>query len=427
MTTNKIEKEINGEIVELVESTQIIPFIFSESVTETKLKDLRKKYPKKLNLDMSIDDDFKAGRKVRTERNKLTADIDDKRKSYCNEVKAFGDKLIADVDKIYTPYVSAFEAEDKRRKEEAARIAAERETFLNKQRTEIYGMRSFIEQSKNQNSQFIADTIEAVDLIETESFDKELIHEAIDTKKDVLETLNNMYQAAKAAEAVEAEREQLRIQQEAIEAEQRKQEQARVIEQRIDNLRRDPMNYKDYSSDVIAARITHLESYTPPANDFGDRLEEVNKLKLEVIEELKDRLEMAQFKEEKQQRQADAQAAVETQQQAAQADLNAQRNAEHQAIEAEQSSSLPLEQQEHEALTEVNRMLGQNEPLLGESFKSPVFENAGAVTGYQPLAQWPSSQDRAESEELDRICDQLDLAESYIEELEQRLNKAIAA
>lgn len=421
MTTNKIEKEINGEIVDLVESTQIIPFVFSESVTETKLKELRKQYPKKLNLDMSIDDDFKEGRKIRTERNKLATAIDDRRKAHCGEVKEVGDKLIADIDKIYAPYVSAFEAEDKRRKEEAARIAKEREEFLNKQRTEIYGMRSFIEQSKNQNSQFIADTIEAVDLIDTESFDKELIHEAIDTKKDVLETLNNMYQAAKAAEAVEAEREQLRIQQEAIEAEQRKQEQARVIEQRIDNLRRDPMNYKDYSSDVIAARITHLENYTPPANDFGDRLEEVNQLKLEVIEELKDRLEMAQFKEEKQQRQ------IEAQQQAAQADLNSQRNAEHQAIEAEQSSSLPLEQQEHEALTEVNRMLGQNEPLLGESFKSPVFENAGPMTGYQPLSQWPSSQDRAESEELDRICDQLDLAESYIEVLEQRLNKAIAA
>lgn len=426
MTTNKIEKEINGEIVELVESTQIIPFVFSESVTETKLKELRKQYPKKLNLDMSIDDDFKEGRKIRTERNKLATAIDDRRKAHCGEVKEVGDKLIADIDKIYAPYVSAFEAEDKRRKEEAARIAKEREEFLNKQRTEIYGMRSFIEQSKNQNSQFIAGTIEAIDLIETESFDKELIHEAIDTKKDVLETLNNMYQAAKAAEAVEAEREQLRIQQEALEAEQRKQEQTRVIEQRVDNLRRDPIKYKDSTSDVIAARITQLENYTPPASDFGDRVDEVIALKADVIAELQDRLEMAQFKEEKQQRQANAQAEIDAQQQAAQADLNAQRNAEHQAIEAEQSSSIPLEQQEHEALTEVNRMLGQ-EPLLGESFKSPVFENAGPMTGYQPLAQWPSSQDRADNDELDRICDQLDLAESYIEVLEQRLNKAHAA
>ncbi|TVU79887.1 hypothetical protein FQP85_22100 [Pseudoalteromonas neustonica] len=401
--------------------------LFSNVLTKKGIEDLRSEFPSDLVFDMSDDAIFKDARKKRTRRNKLIEAISRARIDYSNELKNYADDLESDVTKIFSVVVDPFEAEDQRRKEEAARIAKEREEFLNNQRTEIYGMRSFIEQSKNQNSQFIADTIESVDLIETESFDKELIHEAIDTKKDVLETLNNMYQAAKAAEAVEAEREQLRIQQEAIEAEQRKQEQARVIEQRIDNLRRDPMNYKDSPSSTIAARITQLESYTPPASDFGDRVDEVIALKADVIVELQDRLEMAQFKEEKQQRQIEAQAAVEAQQQAAQADLNAQRNAEHQAIKAEQSSSLPLEQQEHEALTEVNRMLGQDEPLLGESFKSPVFENSGPMIGYQPLRTWPSSQDRAESEELDRICDQLDLAESYIEVLEQRLNKAIAA
>ena len=79
-------------------------------------------------------------------------------------------------------------------------------------------------------------------------------------------------------------------------------------------------------------------------------------------------------------------------------------------------------------------MLGQNEPLLGESFKSPVFESTSAPTDYTPLDVWPSDADRAENEELGRICDQLDLAECHIEaqdvrikDLEQRLNKAHAA
>ena len=71
-------------------------------------------------------------------------------------------------------------------------------------------------------------------------------------------------------------------------------------------------------------------------------------------------------------------------------------------------------------------MLGQ-EPLLGESFKSPVFESTSAPTDYAPLDVWPSDADRAENEELDRICNQLMHAESYIELLEQRLNKALAA
>jgi len=408
-------------------ATNLVEVVYQEDLTKQGLANLRKQYPKSFSLDMAKDDEFKQGRKIRTERNKLVKAINDRRIGFTNELKAYGDELISKVDVIYDPIINAFELEDKRRKDEAARIAKEREEFLSKQRDEIAQMGYFTEQCKGQNSQFIADTIEAVDLVDTEAFDKELIHEAIDTKKSILEALNNMYQAAKAAEAVEAEREQLRIQQEAIAQQERLQKQARVIEQRIDNLRRDPMNYKDSPSSTIAARITQLESYTPPASDFGDRVDEVIALKADVIAELQDRLEMAQFKEEKQQRQANAQAEIDAQQQAAQADLNAQRNAEHQAIEAEQSSSLPLEQQEHEALTEVNRMLGQNEPLLGESFKSPVFESTSAPTDYTPLDVWPSSQDRAENDELDRICDQLALAESYIEVLEQRLNKALAA
>lgn len=407
MTVNKIEKEVNGELVELVESTQIIPFVFSESVTETTLKDLRKQYPRKLKLDMSNDDDFKEARKIRTERNKITKAIDEKRKAYCAEVKEYADKLIGDIDKIYTPYIEAFETEDKRRKEEAARIAKEREAFLNKQRDEIAQMGYFTEQCKGQNSQFIADTIEAVDLVDTEAFDKELIHEAIDTKKNILEALNNMYQAAKAAEAVEAEREQLRIQQEAIAQQERLQKQAQEIEQRINNLRNDPMNYFDKSSAAVAERIEKLEQFTPTADKFGDRLDEVIQVLAQVIQQLK------MMHQQKLQLES---VAVTT-------DPEPQVQVSQEPVE----QGPTLEQQEHEALTDVNRMLGQNEPLLGESFKSPVFESTSAPTDYTPLDVWPSDADRANSDELDRICDQLALAESYIEMLEQRLNKALAA
>lgn len=407
MAKDKIEKEINGEVVELVESTQIIPFVFSESVTETTLKDLRKQYPKKLKLDMSNDDDFKEARKIRTERNKLTKAIDEKRKSYCGEVKDHADKLIGDIDKIYTPYIKAFEIEDKRRKDEAERIAKEREAFLNKQREEISQMSSFVDQCKNQGSQFIADTIEAVDLVDTEAFDKELIHEAIDTKKNIIEALNNMYQAAKAAEAVAAEREQLRIQQEAIAQQERLQKQAQEIDTRINNLRADPMNYFDKSSAEIAARIEKLDTFTPTNEKFGNRLDEVIQVLAQVIQQLK------MMHQQKLQLESIA--------------VTADPEPQVQAIQEPVEQSAPIEQQEHEALTEVNRMLDQDEPLLGNEFKSAVFENTSAPTGYTPLSLWPSSQDRAENEELDRVCDQLDIAESYIEVLEQRLNKAHAA
>ena len=164
-------------------ATNLVEVVFQEDLTKKGLADLRKQYPKSFSLDMAKDDEFKQGRKIRTDRNKLVKAINDRRIGFTNELKAYGDDLIAKVDVIYDPIINAFELEDKRRKEEAARIAKEREEFLNKQRHDIADMSYFIEQSKGKGSQYIADTIEAVDLIDTESFDKELIHEAIDTKK----------------------------------------------------------------------------------------------------------------------------------------------------------------------------------------------------------------------------------------------------
>lgn len=397
-------------------ATNLVEVVYQEDLTKQGLANLRKQYPKSFSLDMAKDDEFKQGRKIRTERNKLVKAINDRRIGFTNELKAYGDELISKVDVIYDPIINAFELEDKRRKEEAARIAKEREEFLNKQRDEIAQMGYFTEQCKGQNSQFIADTIEAVDLVDTDAFDKELIHEAIETKKDILEALNNMYQAAKAAEAVEAEREQLRIQQEAIAQQERLQKQAQEIEQRINNLRNDPMNYFGKSSVDVMTRIQQLENFTPSEEKFGDRTNEVTQVLAQVIQQLT-MMHTQQLQVEQAQQAANQAQAQQIEQ--LQADVT-------QATEQDAATE-SAEQQEHEALTDVNRMLGQNEPLLGESFKSPAFESEGAITGYQPFTQWPSSQDRAENEELDRICDQLALAESYIDVLEQRLNKALAA
>lgn len=402
-------------------ATNLVEIVFQEDLTKQGLADLRKKYPKKLTLDMKDDDDFKEGRKIRTERNKLVESIKRRRLDFTAEVKTYADDLSEKVNGIFKPIVVAFEDEDTFRKEEAARKAAEREAFLNKQRQEIADINYFVEQCKGQPAKFIADTIESVDLIETDIFDKELIHEAIDTKKEVLETLNNMYQAAKAAEAVALEREQLRIQQEAVAQQERLQKQAQEIEARISNLRNDPMNYFGKPSNEVMARIQQLESFTPSEDKFGSRTSEVNQVLAQVIQQLT-MMHTQQLQVEQAQQVANQAASqVEAQQQAAQAQLNEQRNAEHQAIEAEQA---PVEQ--HEALTDVNRMLGQSEPLLGNNFKSPVFES-GEKLGYDPLDLWPSDRDRADNDELDRICNQLMHAESYIELLEQRLNKALAA
>lgn len=394
-------------------ATNLVEIVFQEDLTKQGLADLRKKYPKKLTLDMKDDDDFKEGRKIRTERNKLVESIKRRRLDFTAEVKTYADDLSAKVNDIFKPIVVAFEDEDTFRKEEAARKAAEREAFLNQQRQEIAAIRYFIEQCKGQPAKFIADTIESVDLIETDIFDKEIIHDAIDTKKEVLETLNGMYQAAKAAEAVEAEREQLRIQQEAIAQQERLQKQAQEIEQRINNLRNDPMNYFGKSSQEVMARIQQLENFTPSEDKFGNRTNEVNQVLAQVIQQLT--MMHTQQLQVEQAQQVTSQ--VESQQvEQLQADVT----------RASEQDAATERAEQHQALTDVNRMLDQNEPLLGNSFKSPVFEN-GEKLGYDPLDLWPSDRDRADNDELDRICNQLMHAESYIELLEQRLNKALAA
>lgn len=394
-------------------ATNLVEIVFQEDLTKQGLSDLRKKYPKKLTLDMKDDDDFKEGRKIRTERNKLVESIKRRRLDFTAEVKTYADDLSAKVNDIFKPIVVAFEDEDTFRKEEAARKAAEREAFLNKQRQEIADIRYFIEQCKGQPAKFIADTIESVDLIETDIFDKEIIHDAIDTKKEVLETLSGMYQAAKAAEAVALEREYLRVQQEAMAQQERLQKQAQEIEQRINNLRNDPMNYFGKSSQEVMARIQQLENFTPSEDKFGNRTNEVSQVLAQVIQQLT--MMHTQQLQVEQAQQVTSQ--VESQQlEQLQADVTRA---------AEQDAATEREEQ-HQALTDVNRMLDQSEPLLGNNFKSPVFEN-GEKLDYDPLDVWPSDADRANSDELDRICDQLALAESYIEMLEQRLNKALAA
>lgn len=394
-------------------ATNLVEIVFQEDLTKQGLADLRKKYPKKLTLDMKDDDDFKEGRKIRTERNKLVESIKRRRLDFTAEVKTYADDLSAKVNDIFKPIVVAFEDEDTFRKEEAARKAAEREAFLNKQRQEIADIRYFIEQCKGQPAKFIADTIESVDLIETDIFDKEIIHDAIDTKKEVLETLSGMYQAAKAAEAVALEREYLRVQQEAMAQQERLQKQAQEIEQRINNLRNDPMNYFGKSSQEVMTRIQQLENFTPSEDKFGNRTNEVNQVLAQVIQQLT--MMHTQQLQVEQAQQVTSQ--VESQQvEQLQADVTRA---------AEQDAATEREEQ-HQALTDVNRMLDQNEPLLGNNFKSPVFEN-GEKLGYDPLDLWPSDRDRADNDELDRICNQLMHAESYIELLEQRLNKALAA
>jgi len=194
--------------------TQIIKQVYSNQITENELSRLRLKYPKNLIVDMSNDVEFKAARKVRTERNKLAAAINRRRIDVTNELKSHGDLLIEQVTEAYDPLVSQFEIEDAARKQKAAEKEVARQKVIDAWIDEVNVMSGFVDSCRGKDSKYIQGTIEAVDLIDISEFHKDVIHTAIQTKKRVLRELSQILVDTINREKVEAEREKLWLERE---------------------------------------------------------------------------------------------------------------------------------------------------------------------------------------------------------------------
>ena len=224
--------------------TQLIETIFKDELTQQGLEELRNRFPSDLVMDMSDDNQFKQARKIRTERNKLKEAIDRRRKDVTGEIKEYGDNLISQVTDIVDVVVSPFEVEDKRRKEEAARLKAIEEEKINESRKQIAGINGFVSQCNGKDSAYIADMIESVDLIEVESFHKDVIHEAIEAKKAALSHLTQMLSDTKARERLAEEEAKLAEERRKMEAERAefeawKNQQAAEQKKREEQAKRD--------------------------------------------------------------------------------------------------------------------------------------------------------------------------------------------
>lgn len=224
--------------------TQLIETIFKDELTQQGLEELRNRFPSDLVMDMSDDSQFKQARKFRTERNKLTEAIDRRRKDVNSEIKDYGDSLINQVTDIFNVVVEPFEAEDKRRKEEAARLKAIEEEKINESRKQIASINGFVSQCNGKDSGYIADMIESVDLIEVESFHKDVIHEAIEAKKVALSQLTQMLSDTKARERLAEEEAKLAEERRKMEAERAefeawKNQQAAEQKKREEQAKRD--------------------------------------------------------------------------------------------------------------------------------------------------------------------------------------------
>lgn len=256
--------------------------LFSNQITENGLEELKAKYPADLVVDMSDEAEFKNARKVRTERNKLTKAINDRRLDVTKEIKAQGDSLIEQVNEIYSVIVEPFEIEDQRRKEEAERQKRELEEKLNAERARIQNIKNFVSLSHGKDSETIAETIESVDSIETEDFHKDVIHEAIQAKRETIQALTQLLSDTKAREAVEQERAKM------------------AVQDRINNLQMIPSTMFGKTIAEIGAKITSIENYQVTEAEFFDRVGEVEQLKQTVLQQLNMMLQQAKQMEEMQ-------------------------------------------------------------------------------------------------------------------------------
>lgn len=257
----------------------LVESAFSEELTQQGLKDLRKKYPAKLKLDMSDDAVFKAARKTRTERNNLSKLISRRRLDITDELKTYADSLIDQVAGIFDVVVIPFEKEANVRKVAAEKAEKEREELLKKECKEIAAIADFYDSSVNLTSEEIAGIIEAVDMIEVDHFDKELIHEAMEVKKTTLSKLDSLMSDVKAREIIAVEREKLAEESAAAE------KKAAIVE-RLNTLKMIPTTMFGTSSEEIGKRIASVKNFVVTEAEFDDMVDEVKVAVTTVVSQL---------------------------------------------------------------------------------------------------------------------------------------------
>ena len=256
---------------------------------EQGLADLRKLYPTGVEYDMRDEEEFKAGRKTKTECNKTVEKFNRRRIDLSTEVKKFADGVICDIKEIYNPLITAFEKEDIRRKAVAAEEALKHQKLIDGQLAEIKNIYGFCETARdNKTSKEIQGLIEAVDLIETDQFHKDVIHEAIEAKKGTLLDLSQLLSDTIAKENVEKEREKLRLETEALKVKEAAAAHQKAIDDKIQNIRNLLSEYFSKTSTEIDDKLIGLNDFSPKEEQWGDRCDEVQAAVDLIITQLKE-------------------------------------------------------------------------------------------------------------------------------------------
>lgn len=265
---------------------QLIQTFFNNEITQQGLEDLQEKYPIDLKLDMTNDAVFKDARKTRTEGTNMVKAITRRRLDITGELKDYADDISAKVTGIYSVVVKPYLIEKADRQVKAEEAAKKHQELIDSEVKKIKAIYEFIDDCRGKDSDHIQGIIEAVDLIETDIFHKDVIHEAIEAKKATLHDLTQLLSDTISREKTEKEREVLREQQAKADEKQRQTEAAQKITDRIADLKMIPTQFFDQSSKQIQYKINALENFEITEKDFSDKVEEVIQAKVVVIDQL---------------------------------------------------------------------------------------------------------------------------------------------
>jgi hypothetical protein len=269
-----------------METTKLVQAFKSElNLTDQGLLELTKQ-KKGLVIDVTTEEGFKLARKERTEQNKLLKNIDDLAIGGKRSVDEARNVLKDRVSEIYAPTVTAFEAENIRRKE-AERIKKEaEEKRVQAIRDQINSIRQFATNLFGKSSEELQRIIEAVDMIDVSESFAELTQEAMVVKKETLSELNQALSSAIQSEQLEAEREKLRQEREVQEEKNRINELKAKAQERLNTLIMIPSGFFGKSSDEINRKIHSLINCEIKEEEFGELFDQANASEKQVIQQL---------------------------------------------------------------------------------------------------------------------------------------------
>lgn len=261
--------------------------------TDAALSILREKYAKGKLPDVNTPDGYEFVKAGVKELTTYRTSLDKERQRIKAPYLEAGRIIDAEAKRITGELVAIEEPLKAMKKEVDDREKRQKEERLARLRAKIADMTSHVEKARGRDSAEIAEMIETVDAIDTQADFYELTEEAVRAQADTLDKLGAMYSDRIQFEQAEAARKE-------AEEKARAQAQAQRITERLNTLRMMPMEMMGKPADEIRAKLGSLKKYAPPADEFGDRLQEAHEAQDKVIEQLQTMLTQAEQLEEAQ-------------------------------------------------------------------------------------------------------------------------------